>query len=84
MDDGRLDVVVIEAGPARRIPGLVADVLRGRHLGRDDVRHVRASSLSVQARPPMWVSVDGEVLDDGALRLTVVPDALRIFAPEGR
>lgn len=83
VDDGRLDAVVIEAGPARRIPGLVVDVLRGRHLERDDVTHVRSSSLKLQARPRMWVSVDGEVLGDEALRLTVVPDALRVFVPAG-
>lgn len=83
VDDGRLDAVVIEAGAARRIPGLVADVLRGRHIGRDDVRHVRASSLSVQARPPMWASLDGEVLGDEELELSVIPGALRVRAASG-
>lgn len=84
VDDGRLDAVVIEAGPARRIPRLVVDVLRGRHLDRDDVEHVRVASVSVRARPPMWASLDGEVLGDDALRLTAVPDALRVFVPAGR
>lgn len=59
MDDGQLDLVVLEAGTATRLPGLVWDVVRGSHLGREDVHWVRAERLSVRARPPMWVSLDG-------------------------
>lgn len=82
-DDGRLDLVVLEAGRATRVPGLVRDVLRGRHLDRDDVRRVRAERVSLRARPPMWVSLDGEVFGDEPLDVEVVPGALTLAVPRG-
>lgn len=81
MDDGRLEVVVIESGPLRRIPGLVLDVLRGRHLQRDDVRRITASAVTLRSRPAMWVSVDGEVFGDQSLRVEILRGALRVLAP---
>ena len=79
VDDGLLDLVVIECGPARRIPGLVWSVLRGEHPGREDVRRVRVESVSLRARPPMWVSLDGEVYGDVELEAEVVPSAIRVL-----
>lgn len=81
VDDGLLDLVVVECGPARKMPGLVWSVLRGEHPGRDDVRRERVESVSIRARPPIWVSLDGEVLGDEAFRADVVPDALRVLTP---
>lgn len=80
-DDGLLDLIVIECGPLRRIPGLVASVLRGRHLDREDVRRVRATSFDLRSAPPTWVSLDGEVFGDEALGTEVVPGALRVLIP---
>lgn len=82
MDDGLLDVMVVGAGPAKRVPGLVWDVMRGRHPGREDVSHVRAESVTLRSRPPVWVGVDGEVFGDGTVSVEVVPRALRVIVPE--
>ncbi len=82
-DDGLLDLVVIECGPLRRIPGLVWSLLRGRHLEREDVRRVRAESFVLRSAPPVWVSLDGEVFGDEALEAEVVPGALRMLIPGG-
>lgn len=83
VDDGVLDLVLIECGAAREMPGLVWSVLRGRHPERDDVRRVRVESVSLRARPPIWVSLDGEVFGDEALEAEVVPGALRVLTPGG-
>lgn len=81
MDDGRLELLLIEAGRRHRLPGLAWSVLRGRHTGRSDVRRVAVQSVTIRSRPSMWASVDGEVLGDEPLRVEVVPDALRALAP---
>ena len=81
MDDGLLDVVVIGAGPGKRVPGLVWSVLRGRHLERDDVTHVRAESVTLRSRPPAWVGVDGEVFGDGTVDVELLPGALSVIVP---
>lgn len=81
-DDGLLDLVVIEArGGVGRIPGLAWSVLRGRHLERPDISHVRTDSFTLRSRPPMWVSLDGEVYGDEALEAEVVPSAVRMLVP---
>lgn len=81
LDDGLLDLVVLEGGSAARVPGLVWDVLRGSHLGRDDVRWLRAERVFVRSRPPMWFSLDGEVFGDEAVEVEVVPRSLDVIVP---
>lgn len=79
-DDGRLDVVLIEAmGPAA-IARLVPRVLRGRHAGHPRVRMIQCRSVLLESEPPMWINLDGDTWLAGNAGFHVLPAALEVLA----
>jgi diacylglycerol kinase family enzyme len=83
IDDGLFDVVAIEeVGKLRFLTGL-RDVLKGAHLGKDEVSVFRAPRLQLDASRPFPVYADGDHLTDLPVSLRVLPQALSILVPPG-
>ena len=81
LDDGKFDVVSIgEGGKLRFLWGL-KDVLKGNHLGKDEVSVFRASRLDIDASRPFPVYADGDHLTDLPVSLRILPRCLSIFVP---
>jgi len=81
IDDGEFDVVSIgEVGKLRFLLGL-RDVLKGRHLERDEVSVFRAPRLQLDASRPFPVYADGDHLTDLPVTLRVLPRCLSILVP---
>jgi diacylglycerol kinase family enzyme len=81
-DDGLLDVVVVAAvGPAARVA--FATALRaGTHLDRDDVHHLRGTSVRVGGEPVRH-NADGELSDPVPAReYRVLPAAWSLLVPQ--
>lgn len=88
IDDGEFDVVAItEVGKLRFLRGL-RDVLKGTHIGKEEVGIFRAPRLELDASRPFPVYADGDHLTDLPVSLRVLPGCLRILVPpeegEGR
>jgi diacylglycerol kinase family enzyme len=83
IDDGEFDVVAItEVGKLRFLLGL-RDVLKGTHLGKDEVTAFRAPRLELDASRPFPVYADGDHLTDLPVSLRVLPRCLSILVPQG-
>lgn len=82
-DDGWLDVVAVRPVPGLRLPGLVSEVLRGRHLASPHVVHRRVRRVAVDAGPGFWINVDGETWRERSAVLEIRPAALRCLRPGG-
>lgn len=83
IDDGLFDVVAItEVGKLRFLRGL-GDVLKGAHLGKDEVSVFRAPRLELDASRPFPVYADGDHLTDLPVSLRVLPRCLSILVPRG-
>jgi YegS/Rv2252/BmrU family lipid kinase len=81
IDDGEFDVVAIsEVGKLRFLAGL-RDVLRGAHLGKEEVSVFRAPRLELDASRPFPVYADGDHLTDLPVSLRVIPRCLSILVP---
>src|SRR3954471_9174489 len=81
LDDGEFDVVSIgEGGKLRFLWGL-KDVLKGTHLGKDEVDVFRTPRLELDASRPFPVYADGDHLTDLPVTLRVLPRSLSILAP---
>jgi YegS/Rv2252/BmrU family lipid kinase len=81
IDDGLFDVVAItEVGKLRFLGGL-RDVLKGAHLGKDEVTTFRAPRLELDASRPFPVYADGDHLTDLPVKLRVIPRCLSILVP---
>ncbi|MDQ2630499.1 MAG: diacylglycerol kinase family lipid kinase [Actinomycetota bacterium] len=81
LDDGEFDVVSIgEGGKLRFLLGL-RDVLKGEHLGKEEVSTFRTPRLRIEASRPFPVYADGDHLTDLPVSLRVLPRCLTIFVP---
>ena len=83
-DDGRLDVLAVAAvGPAAKV-GFAAALRAGAHLDRDDVHHLRGTSVRISGEPVRHNAdgeLDDEVTDRGYLAL---PGAWSLLVPQQR
>lgn len=79
LDDGWLDVVLIRATSLPALALLTPQVVLGRHLDSDQVLFRRARRVVVQSDPPMWLSVEGEVLGVTPATYQILPHALKVI-----
>lgn len=87
VDDGQFDVVVGPAFPRWALVGnLLPRLYSGRHLSHPRIDCHRASRVEIEPlgdAEPAPVEADGEWLGTLPLEVTLVPGALRVWAPEG-
>jgi diacylglycerol kinase (ATP) len=53
----------------------------GEHGAFEEVRSVRGRNFEIHTRRPRKVNADGEILTTTPARFSVVPKAIRVFAP---
>lgn len=82
-DDGLLDVVQVAPIGRLRLVRLFPLLLQGRHLGRTEVRHRRADSVTVSA-PDLVVYADGERVAVAECTIGIRRAALTMMVPAGR
>ena len=82
IDDGLLDICVIEAMPTLEFVGLLRQVSGGEHVEDPRVRYLRATSARLQFDRPILVNTDGEVLEAATCDYEVLPRAARFLARE--
>jgi len=80
VDDGWLDVCVIEAMPTLEFVGLLRDVAEGAHLGDPRVSYLRARQLAIAFDRPVNVNTDGQVLETDRCHYRILPHAARFLA----
>jgi len=80
IDDGLLDVCLVEAMPTLEFLGLLARVSEGGHVTDDRVHYFRARSVELRFDRRIKVNTDGEVLETDSCRYTVEPRAARFLA----
>ncbi|MEV8585955.1 YegS/Rv2252/BmrU family lipid kinase [Streptomyces sp. NPDC051180] len=80
VDDGLLDVVVINEAPKRLFFAMMNELKTGAHLARPQVEILRGKEIRIEADRSLPYGADGEV--DAALPVTlrVRPSALRVLA----
>jgi diacylglycerol kinase (ATP) len=79
VDDGLLDVVMIEEAPRRLFFALMQELRTGAHVRRPQVRILRGREIRIEADRDVPYGTDGEV--DAVLPVTVrvLPGALRVL-----
>ncbi|CAL9361034.1 hypothetical protein GCM10010266_32600 [Streptomyces griseomycini] len=79
VDDGLLDVVMIEEAPRRLFFTLMNELRTGAHVRRPQVRILRGGEIRIEADRDVPYGTDGEV--DAVLPVTVrvLPGALRVL-----
>ena len=81
VDDGLLDIILIQKRSAPELALLAGAVALGTHLSSDAIVFRRAAKLTVNSKPGMWFNVDGELVGNEPARFEILPRALRFAVP---
>lgn len=77
IDDGLLDIILIQERSAAELTLLAAQVALGNHLSSGAIVFRRAAKVTVNSRPGMWFNVDGELVSNQPAEFEVLPRALQ-------
>lgn len=80
IDDGLLDVCLIEAMTAVEFVALARKVAGGEHVNDPRVRYLQASSIRVELDREAPINTDGEVMTARTAEYSVLPRAATFFA----
>jgi diacylglycerol kinase (ATP) len=83
LDDGLLDVVIVEGLSKVAFLRAFPQVFRGAHVDHPRVRVLRGRVVEVDADPGLPILADGELVGGSPARFEVVPRALRVMRPAG-
>lgn len=79
LDDGLLDILIVGAGPKRRLGRFMRQAKIGAHVHRPEVRVIRAKEVSLSADRPLPVGADGDDLGRLPRTVRLRPAALKII-----
>ena len=81
IDDGLLDIILIQERSTAELALLAAQVALGNHLSSDAIVFRRAAKVTVNSKPGMWFNVDGELVGNEPAKFEVLPRALQFVVP---
>jgi diacylglycerol kinase (ATP) len=81
LDDGRLEVCVVESMAKVRLLRLFPSVFSGRHLTLPEVRYFQAEQLRIETEEPSEVYADGEYVCSTPVEVRVEAGALQVIVP---
>jgi len=83
LDDGMLDIVMIERVGRLRFVANLPKVFRGAHVRLPSVRVLRAVEVEVSADRPFTMYADGDPIGELPVRVRAVRSAVRVLVPAG-
>lgn len=81
LEDGMLDVVMVEETPRRRFLRLLPTVFKGEHVLQPNVHVERATEVAIAADRPFTVYADGDPIGELPLTVRALPGAVRVIVP---
>jgi YegS/Rv2252/BmrU family lipid kinase len=81
MDDGVLDICVVDKINKFKLLLLLPSAFKGNHARFSEVKLYRTKKISISSETPLQLLGDGEILGETPVSLEVIPHALNIIAP---
>lgn len=81
LDDGLLEVVVVERVGKLRFVANLPKVFKGEHVKQPSVRVLRAKEIAVSADRPFTMYADGDPIGELPLRVSALAGAVRMLVP---
>ncbi len=84
LDDGKIELCIIEALGRLKILRYLGRFVRGTHVTLREVTMLRSEAMDLEFREPVPVQLDGDLMDFGGarrFRLEVMPRVLRLRVP---
>lgn len=83
LDDGALDVCLMPFENKIVSIQQAMQILTGQHIERGTARYWKTRGLRIESEPPVPVQLDGDEWSRTPIEISVLPGALRVFAPPG-
>jgi YegS/Rv2252/BmrU family lipid kinase len=81
LEDGLLDVVIVEDIPKLRFLRLLPTVFRGKHVQQSNVHVLRGATVEIRADRPFTLYADGDPIAELPVTLSTLPGAVRVLVP---
>jgi YegS/Rv2252/BmrU family lipid kinase len=82
LDDGLLEIVIVEKVGKLRFVANLPKVFSGKHVRETSVRVFRAREVTIDADRPFTMYADGDPIGELPLRVSALPGAVRMLVPE--
>jgi len=82
-DDGELEAIMIRSAGKFNLARIIDDRNKGRIETNDIFEHRKCRSMSIESSLPMCVEMDGEAFFAQEIKLKIIPNGIKFFAPEG-
>ncbi|MCU0435810.1 MAG: diacylglycerol kinase family lipid kinase [Bacteroidia bacterium] len=80
LNDGKFDVLLVEACPFWKLLKLFPKIFKGTHVGADILHYMQVNTLEVSsAEKRLITNIDGEIKGETPFRMNVVKDKVRCF-----
>lgn len=79
IEDGLVDVIVVQDCEPIQIAGLAADFALGDYRQNENILYRRVAKVSIQSTPPMTFTADGNLLTDKPVEFEVLPATLPVL-----
>jgi len=79
IDDGLLDITLLNHCSRRRVVKLFPTIFKGEHLNEPEVETFQAEKISIQTSEPKVLSPDGEILGSTPIDVTCLKQDLKTF-----
>jgi len=79
LDDGQLDVTILEKLPRRRLLKLFPTIYSGRHVEYKEISSFKAAHVNIRSPQGLLLAPDGEFCGHSPVEITCLPADLTIF-----
>ena len=79
IDDGLLDVIILEKISRPKILSLFPTIYSGKHVNYKEIKTHQAKKITIETQAPMPLMPDGEFIGTTPVTITCKPAALKLF-----
>ena len=81
IDDGKLDVLIVNKCSISELMGLFISIFAGRHTSSSHIRHLQAANIFIECEEPVESDLDGELGPALPLAISTITNKLKVFRP---
>lgn len=79
IDDGKLDVLIVNKCSISELMGLFISIFAGRHTSSSHIRYLQAADITIECDEPVESDLDGELGPRLPLTISTVTNKLKVF-----
>ena len=81
IDDGILDIIVMNKTPRNKVIKLLPTIFTGKHVDNPEIEVFRGRNIVLESQRPMALNADGEVFGNTPISIAVEKNKVRFFVP---